>query len=131
MSMTDPIADLLTRIRNAHIAGHSQVTVPSSRMKVEIVRILENEGYIDGFTVREDGRQGAIEIELRYIDGRQAVTGLERVSRPGRRVYCDKKGIPRVLNGLGITILSTSKGVMTGSACRAAGVGGEVLCNVW
>jgi len=129
--MTDPISDLLTRIRNAHTAGHQQVKVPASQMKVEIVRILKSEGYIDDFAVDEDPKQGTIQVELRYVDGRKAVTGLERVSRPGRRVYCGKNEIPRVLNGLGITILSTSKGVMTGSSCRDAGVGGEVLCNVW
>ena len=132
MSMTDPIADLLTRIRNALQAKHDSVQVPASRMKVEIVKILENEGYIDGYDVQEDSRQGEISIQLKYlVDGTRSITGMERVSRPGRRVYCGKDEIPRVLNGLGITIMSTSKGVMTGQSCREQGVGGEVLCNVW
>lgn len=132
MSMTDPIADLLTRIRNALQAKHASVEIPKSRMKVEIVKILRDEGYIDDFSVLDDEIQGKIDVRLRYLgDGTRSITGLERVSRPGRRVYCGKGEIPRVLNGLGITILSTSKGVMTGQTCRDQGVGGEVLCNVW
>jgi small subunit ribosomal protein S8 len=130
--MTDPIADLLTRIRNALLAKHSSVDVPASRMKLEIVRILKSEGYIDNFKVVEDSRQGTINVQLKYVvAGRGAITGMERVSKPGRRVYRGKGEIPRVLNGLGITILSTSQGVMTGNTCRDKGVGGEVLCNVW
>ena len=132
MSMTDPIADLLTRIRNALQAKHADVDVPASQMKLEIVRILRDEGYIDGFEVREDEWQGTINVRLKYLgDGSKPITGLQRVSRLGRRVYCGKDDIPQVLNGLGITIMSTSKGVMTGHACRQKGVGGEVLCNVW
>ena len=132
MSMTDPIADLLTRIRNAHMAKHVDVAVPASKMKVEIVRILEDEGYISGYQVSEDQSKGTIRISLKYGKaGDSAITGLERVSTPGRRVYCGKDEIPKVLDGLGITILSTSKGIMTGSACRKVGIGGEVLCNVW
>ena len=132
MSMTDPISDLLTRIRNALLARHSTVNVPASRMKLEIVKILKSEGYVDNFKVVEDAHQGLIAIELRYgHEGRRAITGLERVSKPGRRIYRGKDEIPKVLNGLGITIISTSKGVMTGKACRDRGVGGEVLCNVW
>jgi len=132
MSMTDPIADLLTRIRNALQAKHADVEVPASQMKLEIVKILRDEGYIEGFETREDERQGTIHVRLKYLgDGTKSITGLERVSRPGRRVYCGKDEIPQVLDGLGITILSTSKGVMTGQACRRVGVGGEVLCNVW
>jgi len=132
MSMTDPIADLLTRIRNALQAKHISVAIPKSRMKIEIVRILKVEGYVDDFELRDDDQQGLIDVRLRYLnDGTRSITGLERVSRPGRRVYCGKTEIPRVLNGLGITILSTSKGVMTGQACRDNGVGGEVLCNIW
>lgn len=132
MSMTDPIADLLTRIRNALIAKHAAVEVPASRMKLEIVKILKDEGYVENFEVREEGPQGVITIDLKYAhDGQRAITGVERVSTPGRRVYRGKDEIPQVLNGLGITILSTSRGVMTGTACRARGVGGEVLCNVW
>ena len=132
MSMTDPVSDLLTRIRNAAGAKHAEVRVPASRMKTEIVKILEAEGYLDDYTVDQDGPQGSIKIQLKYVrTGDRAITGLERVSRPGRRVYCGKDEIPKVLNGLGITIMSTSKGVMTGSACRRLGIGGEVLCNVW
>jgi small subunit ribosomal protein S8 len=132
MSMTDPIADLLTRIRNALQAKHDDLDVPASRMKVEIVKILRDEGYIEDFDVHEDSRQGKISIRLKYLgDGTRSITGMERVSRPSRRVYCGKDEIPRVLNGLGITIMSTSKGVMTGQSCREQGVGGEVLCNIW
>jgi len=132
MSMTDPIADLLTRIRNALQGKHPSVAIPKSRMKIEIVRILKDEGYIEDYDLREDDHQGSIDIRLRYLnDGTRSITGLERVSRPGRRVYCGKSEIPRVLNGLGITILSTSVGVMTGKSCREKGVGGEVLCNIW
>jgi len=132
MSMTDPIADLLTRIRNALQARHASVDVPASRMKSEIVRILRDEGYIDGFDTVDGGISPLLRIQLRYVaEGDRAITGLERVSRPGRRVYCGKDEIPNVLNGLGISILSTSRGVMTGNACRERGVGGEILCNIW
>ena len=130
--MTDPISDLLTRIRNAASANHTEVRVPASRMKAEVVKILRAEGYIGDYSVENDGPQGSINIQLKYVHrGERAITGLERVSRPGRRIYCGKDEIPKVLNGLGITIMSTSKGVMTGSACRRLGIGGEVLCNVW
>jgi len=132
MSMTDPIADLLTRIRNALTAKHGSVEVPASRLKKEIVRIMRDEGYIEDYGVRDDDLQGVISIKLKYrSDGVRAITGMERVSTPGRRVYRGKDEIPEVLNGLGITILSTSKGIMTGTTCRQQGVGGEVLCNVW
>lgn len=132
MSMTDPIADLLTRIRNGHMARHDKVSVPVSKMKVDIVKILRDEGYVQSFEVKEGDVQGTIQVELKYgKDGVQAISGIERVSKPGRRVYCGKADVPRVLNGLGITILSTSRGVLTGSACREMGVGGEVLCNIW
>jgi len=132
MSMTDPISDLLTRVRNAMMAKHDNVDVPASRVKVEIVKILKDEGYIDDFNVRQDVPQDVITVQLKYQgDGSRSIIGLQRVSRPGRRVYCGKEEIPNVLNGLGITILSTSRGVLTGSTCRRLGVGGEVLCNVW
>ena len=132
MSMTDPISDLLTRIRNALMARHTIVNVPTSRMKLEIVKILKDEGYVDNFKIVEDAHQGLIAIDLKYGHAdRRAITGLERVSKPGRRIYRGKDEIPDVLNGLGITIISTSKGVMTGKTCRDRGVGGEVLCNVW
>jgi len=130
--MTDPISDLLTRIRNGHSAGFEKVAVPSSRMKVEIVKILQDEGYIEGFDVEDDSLQGVIKVLLKYgNEGDAAIAGLQRVSKPGRRVYCGKAEIPKVLNGLGITILSTSRGVMTGGACNRLGIGGEVLCNIW
>jgi len=132
MSMTDPIADLLTRIRNAYSAGHETLDVPASRMKREIVKILEAEGYLAGHEYQDDPKQGTIRIQLKYgTTGEKAITRLERVSRPGRRVYCGKNDIPKVLNGLGITIVSTSRGVMSGGDCHKAGVGGEILCNVW
>lgn len=132
MSMTDPIADLLTRLRNGLMARHKTVDVPASKMKAEIARILAEEGYLAGYELVEDSRQGVLRIQLKYgSSGEKVITGLERVSRPGRRVYCGKDGIPRVLGGLGITILSTPKGVLTGTASQQAGVGGEVLCNVW
>lgn len=130
--MTDPIADLLTRIRNAQQAKHALLSVPASRMKAAIVQILKEEGYIDNFAEEADGHRRVIKIQLKYgYTGQKAITGIERVSRPGRRVYCGKDEIPRVLDGLGITILSTPKGVLTGNSCRRLGVGGEVLCNVW
>ena len=132
MSMTDPIADLLTRLRNGLMARHKTVDVPASKMKAEIARILAEEGYLAGYELVEDGRQGVLRVQLKYgSSGEKVITGLERVSRPGRRVYCGKGEIPRVLGGLGITILSTPKGVLTGTASQRAGVGGEVLCNVW
>jgi len=132
MGMTDPISDLLTRIRNARLARHKTVDVPASRMKVAIVKILRDEGYIEGYKFSQEGPQGSIRIQLKYgPQGDSVITGLERVSRPGRRVYCGKGDIPKVLGGLGITILSTSKGIMTGTACHAEGVGGEILCNIW
>ena len=132
MSMTDPIADLLTRLRNGLMARHKTVDVPASKMKAEIARILAEEGYLTGYELVEDGRQGLLRLQLKYGNtGEKAITGLERVSRPGRRVYCGKGEIPKVLAGMGITILSTPKGVLTGTASQKAGVGGEVLCNVW
>ena len=132
MSMTDPISDLLARIRNALTAKYAALDVPASRMKIEIVKILKNEGYIKNFDVGGQQPTPLIRIELKYLpDGERAISGMERVSKPGRRIYCGKDEIPKVLNGLGITILSTSKGVMTGSTCHDQGVGGEVICNIW
>jgi small subunit ribosomal protein S8 len=132
MSMTDPIADLLARIRNAHIARHRGLEVPASKIKAAVVDILRNEGYIESYTMIDEGPQGRIRIELKYVaGGAPAIRGMERISRPGRRVYRGKRELPAVLGGLGITILSTPKGVMTGAASRRAGVGGEVLCSVW
>jgi len=132
MSMTDPIADLLTRIRNGLQAKHTTVNVPASNLKVAIVQILEAEGYVQGSETFEDGPRKMIRIHLKYAgSGGRVVTGLERVSRPGLRVYCGKDEIPKVLGGLGINILSTPKGILTGAASRKAGVGGEILCNIW
>jgi small subunit ribosomal protein S8 len=136
--MTDPISDMLTRIRNAVSAKHARVDMPASKLKAEIARILQDEGYIQGFrTVEEasvDHRQPRqmIRIFLKYgPHGERVISGLERISRPGRRVYLGREDVPPVLGGLGTSILTTSRGVMTGRAARKAGVGGEVLCNVW
>jgi small subunit ribosomal protein S8 len=135
MAMTDPIADFLTRIRNAIRAAHETVEIPSSKLKSELARILAEQGYIDSFALvaGDDGAaRDLIQIRLKYTeDRRSAISGLRRVSRPGRRTYVDAKHIPRVLGGMGTAILSTSHGVMTGHDARAAGVGGEVLAQVW
>ena len=132
MSMTDPIADLLTRIRNAHLAKHAKVTVPASKLKLEIVKIMKNEGYIVDFESIDDPVQGKIRITLKYLDtGAAAIRGIERVSRPGRRIYRGKNDIPKVLNGLGVVIVSTPQGILTGGSCHRQGVGGELLCNIW
>lgn len=132
MSMTDPIADLLTRIRNGQMAKHATIDAPASRMKLHIVQILKDEGYIEDFQVIDKNERDVLQVRLKYVPaGVRAITGIERVSRPGRRVYCGKDEIPKVLGGLGVTILSTPKGVLTGTACRKVGVGGEILCNVW
>jgi small subunit ribosomal protein S8 len=134
--MTDPIADMLSRLRNATIARHPRVEVPASRLKVEIAKILESEGYIQGYKMldREPGArpQPVIRIFLKYGPrGERVISGIQRVSRPGRRVYFGRDEVPEVLAGLGMSILTTSRGVMTGRAAVKAGVGGEVLCNVW
>ena len=132
MHITDPVADMLTRIRNANNAKHETVDVPASNMKKSIAQILLDEGYIKAYTVVEDGTQGMIHITLKYNAGKEKViTGLRRVSKPGLRVYVGADELPQVLRGLGIAIVSTSKGVMTDKAARAAHVGGEVLAFVW
>ena len=132
MHITDPVADMLTRIRNANNAKHETVDVPASNMKKSIAQILLDEGYIKAYQVEEDGTQGMIHITLKYNAGKEKViTGLRRVSKPGLRVYAGASEIPQVLRGLGIAIISTSKGVMTDKAARAAHVGGEVLAFVW
>ena len=132
MHITDPIADMLTRIRNANSARHDTVDVPASNMKKSIAQILLDEGYIKAFQVVEDGTQGVIRITLKYNAGKEKViSGLRRVSKPGLRVYVGADELPRVLRGLGIAIVSTSKGIMTDKAARAAHVGGEVLAFVW
>ena len=132
MQITDPIADMLTRIRNAGSAKHETVDVPASKMKKAIAEILLNEGYIKSFQIIDDGTQGIIRITLKYLPGKEKViSGLRRVSKPGLRVYVGADELPRVLRGLGIAIVSTSKGVMTDKAARAAHIGGEVLAFVW
>ncbi len=135
MSMTDPIADFLTRVRNAIRAAHETVDVPASKLKAELARILAEQGYIESWTLvpAAEGRAGQmIQIKLKYTDDRRsAISGLRRVSRPGRRTYVDANHIPKVLGGMGTAIVSTSHGVMTGHDARAAGVGGEVLAQVW
>ena len=130
--MTDPIADMLTRIRNANVVKHETVDVPASNMKKELSRILLEEGFIRGYDVIEDGKQGIIRIQLKYGQtGERVISGLKRISKPGMRVYADKHEVPRVLNGLGISIISTSKGILTDKQARKEGVGGEVICYVW
>ena len=132
MQITDPVADMLTRIRNANSAKHETVDVPASNLKKAIAQILLDEGYIKSFQIVEDGTQGVIRITLKYLAGKEKViTGLRRVSKPGLRVYAGADELPRVLKGLGIAIISTSKGVMTDKAARANHVGGEVLAFVW
>lgn len=130
--MTDPIADMLTRIRNANVVKHETVDVPASNMKKELARILLEEGFIRGYDVIEDGKQGIIRIQLKYGQtGERVISGLKRISKPGMRVYADKHDVPRVLNGLGISIISTSKGILTDKQARKENVGGEVICYVW
>jgi len=132
MNMTDPVADMITRIRNSVRAKLPRVDIPSSKLKVEIARILKNEGYVANFKVNEDGKQGMLRVYLKYGPGMERViTDVQRVSRPGCRIYCGKDRIPRVYGGLGINILSTSRGLMTGRAAAKEGVGGEIICNVW
>ncbi|MGX7349680.1 30S ribosomal protein S8 [Dolosicoccus paucivorans] len=132
MVMTDPIADFLTRIRNASRVGHKTVSAPSSNMKEAIAEILKNEGYINSYEVKEDGKQGVITITLKYgRNDERVITGLKRISKPGLRVYVGADELPKVLNGLGIAIISTSTGVVTDKQARQQGVGGEVLAYVW
>ncbi len=137
MSVTDPIADLLTRIRNGLLAGHATISVPNSKMKAAIAAILKEEGYIEHFEVAPAEGQASpvLRIRLKYVgerrDRRPVITGLRRISRPGRRVYSGKAKIPWVRSGLGVAIMSTPKGVMTGTRARQLGVGGEVLCQIW
>lgn len=132
MTMTDPIADMLTRIRNANTVKHETVDVPASNIKKEIVRILLEEGFIRGYDVIEDEKQGIIRIQLKYGQaGEKVIQGIKRISKPGMRVYTNAHEIPKVLNGLGIAIISTSKGILTDKEARKENVGGEVICYVW
>ncbi|MEP7283717.1 MAG: 30S ribosomal protein S8 [Rubrivivax sp.] len=130
MSMSDPIADMLTRIRNAQSVEKSVVTMPSSKLKVAIAQVLKDEGYIDDFAVRTESGKNELDISLKYYAGRPVIERIERVSRPGLRVYKGRNGIPQVMNGLGVAIVTTPKGVMTDRKARQTGVGGEVLCYV-
>ena len=131
--LTDPIADMLTRIRNANQALHDTVEMPASRLKAEIARLLEAEGYIQGFEVHDEGSgMPRLVVRLKYTrDRRRVISGLRRVSKPGRRVYADKDSLPRVLGGMGVAIVSTSQGLLTGQEARRRGIGGEVICTVW
>jgi small subunit ribosomal protein S8 len=130
MSMTDPISDMLTRIRNAQAVRKTTVNMPSSKLKTAIAQVLKDEGYIDGYAIREESGKPEIEISLKYYAGAPVIEKIERVSRPGLRIYRGRDDIPRVMNGLGIAIVSTSRGVMTDRKARATGIGGEVLCIV-
>ena len=137
MNVSDPISDMLTRIRNAVMTGQAMTAMPHSKVKAEIAKILKEEGYIEGFEVAEGERpaQKVLRVKIKYIGERRqrrsVITGLERISRPGRRIYTKKQDIPWVLSGIGIAILSTPKGIMTGQRARQLGVGGEILCKVW
>ena len=130
MSMSDPIADMLTRIRNAQMVGHTEVSMPTSRLKVSIAQVLKDEGYIEDFRVQGEGTGKELRIGLKYYAGQPVIERLERVSKPGLRVYKGRNDIPRIMNGLGVAIVSTSRGVMTDRKARADGVGGEILCFV-
>jgi len=137
MTVIDPIADMLTRIRNAVSAGHALVAMPSSKLKIEIAKIMKDEGFLEGFDVAESEQspQRVLRLKIKYVgerrERRPVISGIERVSKPGRRIYTKKQDIPWVLSGIGVAILSTPKGVMTGARARQLGVGGEILCKVW
>ena len=137
MTVIDPIADMLTRIRNAVMAGHTLVAMPSSKLKLEIAKIMKDEGFLEGFDVAESEQspQKVLRLKIKYVgerrERRPVISGIERVSKPGRRIYTKKQDIPWVLSGIGVAILSTPKGVMTGARARQLGVGGEILCKVW
>jgi small subunit ribosomal protein S8 len=131
MAMSDPIADMLTRIRNATMAAKPVVEVPASNMKRELAKVLQEKGFIKKFVVVDDGKQGIMKILLRYTDGIPAIQGIQRVSRPGRRFYSAAMEMPKVLNGLGYVVVSTSQGLLTGQECRKQNIGGEVICKVW
>jgi small subunit ribosomal protein S8 len=137
MSINDPIADMLTRIRNAVMSGHALVAMPSSKIKIEIAKIMKDEGYLEGFELVEGEQviQKVLRLKIKYVgerrERRPVISGIERVSKPGRRIYTKKQNIPWVLSGIGVAIVSTPKGVMTGARARQLGVGGEILCKVW
>lgn len=132
MTMTDPVADMLTRIRNANTAGHSSVEIPASKMKRNIAEILVKEGYIKGYEVVEDDKQGIIKAQMKYgADKQKVISGIKRISKPGLKVYAKSNDVPKVLGGLGVAIISTSNGLITDKEARSLGVGGEVICYVW
>lgn len=131
MTITDPIADLLTRIRNANMVNHSNVEIPASKLKVELVKLLKEEGYIADYKVEDKDAFKVINVELKYIGNKPVIRGLQRVSSPGLRTYSKAKNLPRVFGGLGVAVVSTSKGLMTDKAARKDNIGGEVLCYVW
>ena len=131
MHLTDPIADMLTRIRNANVAKHDTVKIPFSKIKESLANILKSEGYINSFEVKEEGTKKDIIVSLKFMDGEAVIKGLKRISKPGRRVYTSVESLPKVLGGLGIAIVSTPNGVITDKECRKHSVGGEVLCYVW
>lgn len=130
MSMSDPIADMLTRIRNGQMAGHSKVVMPSSKVKTAIVKVLADEGFVNAFSVENNDGKSELSIDLKYFEGKPVIEMLKRVSRPGLRVYKNKDELPKVIGGLGVAVISTSKGIMTDRAARTAGVGGEIICYV-
>jgi small subunit ribosomal protein S8 len=130
--MTDPVADMLTRLRNANQALHDTVVMPASALKAEIAKVLEAEGYITGWSVEGEGKDRTLTVKLKYdASRRQVISGLRRVSKPGRRVYVDRTSIPKVLGGMGVSVVSTSQGLLSGQEARRRGIGGEVLCEVW
>jgi len=132
MNLTDPVADMLTRIRNGAKIRRKEVNIPCSKVKVEIAKILKEEGFIKNFKVIDDGKQGVLNVALKYTEDAQVmITGAERVSKPGCRIFCTKDSIPKVLDGLGVAIVSTSRGMITGKKCEEFGVGGEVICYIW
>jgi small subunit ribosomal protein S8 len=130
--LTDPVADMLTRVRNANQALHDQVAMPTSKLKVEIAKLLEAEGYINGWSEEGEGKDRQLVVRLKYDRSRrQVISGLRRISKPGRRVYVDRAGIPKVLGGMGVAVVSTSQGLLSGQEARRRGIGGEILCEVW
>lgn len=132
MSMTDPVADMLTRIRNVAKTRKREVNMPSSKLKIEVAKILKEEGYIRNFKVIDDSKQGVLNILLKYTEeNNNVITGAERVSKPGCRIFCTKDSVPKVLDGLGIAVISTSRGMLTGKECEDLGIGGEVICYIW
>ncbi len=131
MTINDPIADALTRIRNANMVKHENVSMPCSKLKEELIKVLRNEGYVEGYTIEENDGFKSINVTLKYSNGQSVITGLQRISKPGLRVYSKAKNMPRVFDGMGIAVISTSKGLMTEKSARANKLGGEVLCYVW